>query len=94
MPRFFIHVRDALGTTRDEEGQDLPDLEAARREVFHAAKEYLGAKLAASDEPSETDMDRVIAVADANGSVLLSMRFAEVADHLLHPRAEHGAAAA
>ena len=94
MPRFFMHVRDALGTLRDEEGQELPDLEAARREAFHAAKEYLGAKLAASDEPSEIDMDRVIDVADATGTVLLSVRFSEVVEALENPRAEHGAAAA
>ena len=94
MPRFFMHVRDALGSLRDEEGQELPDLTAARVEAFHAAKEYLGTKLTASEEPSEIDMDRVTDVADAAGTVLLSVRFSEVAEHLENPRAEHGAAAA
>ena len=78
---------------RDEEGQDLPDLEAARREAFHAAKEYLGTKLAASEEPSRIDMDRVIEVADATGTVLSSVGFSEVTEDLENPQAEHRAAA-
>lgn len=30
MPRFFLHVHNRIGFVEDEEGQDLPDLDAAR----------------------------------------------------------------
>src|SRR5258708_6716239 len=37
MPKFFFHARDADGEiSRDIEGQDLPDLEAARAEAINA----------------------------------------------------------
>lgn len=34
MPRCFFDLRDGADFTMDEEGEDLPDLEAARREAL------------------------------------------------------------
>lgn len=31
MPRYYLHTRDGAQTAVDEDGLDLPDLEAARR---------------------------------------------------------------
>jgi len=51
MTRFFFHVRDfhaadgGEDVSRDTEGQDLPDLEAARREAINVSREMLGEKL-------------------------------------------------
>jgi hypothetical protein len=46
MTRFFFHVRDdASDVSRDTEGQELPDLEAARREALNANREMLGERL-------------------------------------------------
>lgn len=45
MPKFFFHIHDENGFSRDREGQQLPDLEAARREAFNASREILGEKL-------------------------------------------------
>jgi hypothetical protein len=46
MPKFFFHVRDADGEiSRDTEGQELPDLEAARTEAISANREMLGESL-------------------------------------------------
>ena len=45
MPRFFFHVRDGADLSRDEEGQDLPDVEAARHEAVCSNREMLGERI-------------------------------------------------
>jgi hypothetical protein len=40
MPRFYFHVNDDR-TILDEEGTELPDMEAARREAITTAGEML-----------------------------------------------------
>jgi hypothetical protein len=45
MPRYYFHVREGGDISRDAEGQDLPDAEAARREAISASREILGEKL-------------------------------------------------
>ncbi len=42
MTRLFFHVRDSNDVSRDTEGQELPDLEAARREALCTNREMLG----------------------------------------------------
>ena len=66
MPQFYFHIRDEDGLTRDAEGQDLPDLEAARREAVSAAREILGEKLLHGG----TLNHRTIEIADAAGDVV------------------------
>jgi hypothetical protein len=45
MPRYHFHVREGSTLTRDLEGQELPDAEAARHEAIAALREILGEKL-------------------------------------------------
>ena len=46
MSRYFLHVRSADNVvSADLEGQDLPDLEAARREAVSVNREILSEKL-------------------------------------------------
>ena len=45
MPRYFFHVREGSVLHRDEEGQELSDAEAARREAISSSREMLGEKL-------------------------------------------------
>jgi hypothetical protein len=42
MPRYYFHIREGSTLTRDLEGQELPDAEAARREAIAALREILG----------------------------------------------------
>lgn len=39
MPRFYFNVRDGRDFDEDEEGVELPDLEAARAEAFATVEE-------------------------------------------------------
>ena len=66
MPRFYFHVRDESGFSRDREGQDLPDAEAARREGISAAREFLGEKLLHGGSLN----GRTIEIADQDGHVV------------------------
>jgi hypothetical protein len=45
MPRFFFHIREGADLSRDREGQDFPDAEAARREAVNCGREMLGESL-------------------------------------------------
>ena len=45
MPRYYFHVREGSTLTRDLEGQELPDTEAARREAIAVIREILGETL-------------------------------------------------
>ena len=41
MPRYFFHIRDDDRLIRDDEGAELPDLAAARKEAALSAQEIL-----------------------------------------------------
>jgi len=66
MPQFYFHIRDEDGLTRDAEGQDLPDLEAARREAVNTAREILSEKLLHGGSLNH----RIIEIADATGDMV------------------------
>ena len=69
MPRYFFHVRDADDYSPDVEGQELPDLPAARREAISANREILGEKLLHGGALDA----RQIQIADESGDVLLTL---------------------
>ena len=74
MPRFFFHVRNGSGEIgHDTEGQDLPDLEAARREAVNTNREMLGERLLHGGAHH-----RHIEIADENGEVLAVVKASEV----------------
>ncbi len=45
MPRYYFHVREGSQISRDAEGQELANAEAARSEAISASREILGEKL-------------------------------------------------
>jgi hypothetical protein len=66
MPRYYFHVREGSTLNRDEEGQDLPNAEAARREAVSASREILGDKLLHGGSLDH----RTIEIADETGHVV------------------------
>ncbi|MEO8302478.1 MAG: hypothetical protein ABI608_11815 [Rhizomicrobium sp.] len=66
MPKFYFHVRDDTGFTRDSEGQELPNEDAARQEAVSAAREILGEKLLHGGSLNH----RSIEVADEAGRIV------------------------
>ncbi len=67
MPRFFFHVRDGADLSRDEEGQELADVEAARREAVSSNREMLGERLLHGGGSLN---QRQIEIADETGHVV------------------------
>jgi uncharacterized protein DUF6894 len=66
MPRYYFHVREGGEISRDREGQELADAEAARREAVNAGREILGEKLLHGGSLN----NRTIEIADETGLVI------------------------
>jgi hypothetical protein len=66
MPRFFFHVREGADVSQDIEGQELPDVEAARREAISTNREMLGERLLHGGSLNQ----RQIEIADETGQVV------------------------
>lgn len=45
MSKYYFHVRDGAELNRDPEGQELPNLESARREALNTAREMISERL-------------------------------------------------
>ncbi len=75
MPRYFFNVREANGEIgRDTEGQELPDLEAARSEAISANREILGEWLLHGGKLDP----RQIEITDKNGTILATIKTGDV----------------
>ena len=66
MPRYYFHVREGSDISRDHEGQELPNVQAARREAIAAGREILGEKLLHGGSLNS----RTIEIADETGRVV------------------------
>lgn len=71
--RYFFHVLNGNGFTRDEEGQEFPDLDAARRCGLVGIRSVLGEELMRGI----VDLTGRLDICDENDGVLLSIPFAE-----------------
>ena len=71
MPHFYFHVVNGSGTTRDEEGVDLPDLEAARREALSGIRSILREEIL----DGRLDFGGTVHIADNHDHVLLDVPF-------------------
>ena len=66
MPRYFFHVREGSDINRDAEGQDLSDVEAARRQAVNSVREIISEKLLHGGALNH----RSIEIADETGRVV------------------------
>lgn len=73
MPRFYMHIEDWPDRIEDLEGSELPDHEAARREVLSAARQLWAAAILDGRDLS----GRSFIVTDETGNVVLTMAFKE-----------------
>lgn len=72
MPRYFFHVYND-DTTIDREGQDLADLDAAKREATRSARDLM----AEAVRHGEVILSHRIEVEDDGGRPLLTIRYAD-----------------
>lgn len=71
--RYFFHILNGNGCTRDEEGQELSDLDAARQSALAGIRSVLGEELMRG----VVDLSGRLDICDADDRVLLSIPFAE-----------------
>jgi hypothetical protein len=74
MPRYRFNVRQGTNVIRDEEGEELPDLESAQFEARMSARDML---LECIQSGCELD-GREIEIVDENDEVIGSMKIREV----------------
>ena len=67
MPRYFFHIRDGFDLDEDDEGVELPDIEAARAEALATVEELRNELRDAGNIELE--------IADESGRRLLSVPF-------------------
>lgn len=66
MPRYYFHVREGNEVSRDIEGQELPNADAARAEAINASREILSEKLLHGGSLNH----RQVEIADETGHVV------------------------
>lgn len=76
MPRFYFHVCNGNGFTEDDEGQDLPDIDAARLAAIHSARDIMAADV----QRGILDLSSFIEVEDSERQLVLSLSFQQAVD--------------
>jgi hypothetical protein len=74
MHRFYFHIRSGEEVIIDQEGMDLPDVNAARLEALAAARHILADAI----KSGKVDTPEAFVIADSNGSELETVPFAVV----------------
>ena len=76
MPRFYFRVCNGTGFVQDEEGQELPDIEAARLAAVRSARDIMSADV----QRGILDLSSFIEVEDTGGALVLSLTFSQALD--------------
>lgn len=76
MPRFFFHICNGTGFIEDEEGQELPDVEAARAEAVKGARSIMATDV----QRGELDLSSFIEVQGDDGALIFTLNFTEAVD--------------
>lgn len=71
MARYHFHAHDHSGLVKDEEGQDLPGLDAARQMALRSARAIMGEDV----KEGCLDLRGRIDVADGDGQVVFTLPF-------------------
>lgn len=74
MPRFHIHVHNCIGEVRDEEGEDLPGIEAAESKAIEGLRSILSEEVL----QGRLDLRGYAEIVDSRGEIRRTLRFAEV----------------
>ena len=82
MPRFYFHLRNETGLSRDTNGVEFPSLNEAYLDAFRAATDLWRELLLARRDPRVHAFE----IADASGETLLVLPFVEVLDTARPPR--------
>jgi hypothetical protein len=73
LPRFYFHICDGSGFTEDEEGQELPDQEAARNEAIRGLRDISAGEL----RRGEMNLGSFIEVEDQAHRLVMTADFSD-----------------
>ena len=73
MPHYYLHVCNGNGFVEDEEGQELPDLDAARAAAIRGARDIMADDI----RRGELDPASFIEVEDSDHHYLFTLQFSE-----------------
>jgi hypothetical protein len=73
MPRYYFHVCNGDGFTTDEDGQELPDIHAARATAITGLRDILASEL----KDGVLKMASFIEIEDENRALLMTVPFIE-----------------
>jgi hypothetical protein len=76
MARYHFHIYNSVGFVEDEEGRELPDLDAVRREGVKGIRSLLSEEVT----QGHLDLRGRLDVADGDGSVVLTLPFHQTVD--------------
>ena len=79
MPRYFLHLHNRIGIVADEEGMELPDLAAARRQAVLSIRSVLGEEI----RQGRVDLRGRVEIADESGQVQATIHYREAVELLL-----------
>jgi hypothetical protein len=71
MARYYLHINNGGGYSEDLEGQDLPDLDAARQAAIDGVRSLLSEEA----RQGQLDLTGSIEIADSDGKLLLVVPF-------------------
>jgi hypothetical protein len=77
MDRYFFHLRDGATIDSDEDGKELPNLEAARAHAIQCARELLSEAALSGKAGS---LNQQIEVTDKSGRTVLIMPIGHATD--------------
>jgi len=80
MARYYLHIRNGGGYSEDPEGQDLPDLGAARSAAIDGVRSLLSEEA----RQGQLDLSGSIEIADGDGNILLVLPFSEAVELRQH----------
>lgn len=86
MARYFFHLRNSFGYVEDEEGEDLPGLDAAREAAINSIRSIVGEDI----KSGVADLRGTIDVADETGRSLLQVSFDEAVEVRMGPPPSDG----
>ena len=76
MPRFYFHVCNGNGFTEDEEGQELPDFEAARAMAIRSARDIMAGDI----RDGALDLSSFIEIEDKDSRLVHTLGFEDAVD--------------
>lgn len=74
MPRFYFDMLDGAEPIPDNDGNDLPDLEAARGYAIVAAREIVGDQARSGELP----LSWTLIVRDESGAIVMTIPFGDL----------------